>query len=759
MTEQGTVTALSTSVVGTVETGAEQHAVNPVALVADRMQNHWLWFAVVGIVLGVTFATTAYFFAPVKYAAVGRLNVESTLDAIIDATPEMDRLENYSSFVGAQTVLLADPRVLAAVVSRALSGTVSTRAARSGEGQAERELEILQKHFQRLGASDSLELLMAGLDVSTEKNSSLVDVRFESPIAELPAAVANAVIDAYLDIHGPDAETDFTATRQEVSDLIVANRRRSDQYGDERMAMLKDAPYGSANLAGDIESLVARMRELEARRDAARESMDKILEQVGESGETPPPAVTQLTPTIVELDAIDPSLVLKRRELEAARVERTLLSRSYRPGHPSFVRSDRKVTGLEHALDAAREGALNIWREGEGRSRNLGELRKQEAAAVLMLTDTRESIDRTNLLMTRLAQLDLRIQETRAESTALGERLTGLDREAERIRRGRVSVTMQATQNTAPHSDKRVQLAVVGLFAGFGLSFGIFFLAGTVNPKAFRSSQLINDTRGLRWLGVIPDMSDKAGDRFARDLAENCLHRIRNKIESRRTPGDGYAIMVTSPFQGDGKTFFARSLAWSYAESGHRTIIVDCDFIGRAMSHQFGKLQSPGVAEVFCRGSLADEVLSVGDNLYLLPVGMDARISASNLRIGALQRLIRTLREQFEIVIVDSGPVIASVEAIPVAASCDGSVLTIRCGRSRVRLPEAIAELTNAGSEYLGLVLNYAEQDDCMKYGSISKMSLEVARALETGTSNTSAHPLLDTRVPFAPNGKQPGTT
>ena len=70
-------------------------------------------------------------------------------------------------------------------------------------------------------------------------------------------------------------------------------------------------------------------------------------------------------------------------------------------------------------------------------------------------------------------------------------------------------------------------------------------------------------------------------------------------------------------------------------------------------------------------------------------------------------------------------------------------MLVIRRGRSRSRLPESIAEIRSAGAEYLGLVLNDAERADCLRYGSISRMSVEVAEALQKGGTVARKHPLL----------------
>ena len=146
-----------------------------------------------------------------------------------------------------------------------------------------------------------------------------------------------------------------------------------------------------------------------------------------------------------------------------------------------------------------------------------------------------------------------------------------------------------------------------------------------------------------------------------------------------------------------------------------------------------------------------------GARLAILPVGVDANVSASNLQVGAMRRLLRTLRDRFDIIIVDAGPVTASVEAIPVAASCDGAMLVLRRGRSRSRLAESVAEIRSAGAEYLGLVLNDAEQGDCMRYGSISRMSTEVASALEKGGNvATKRHPLLGAGRVVPANGYGP---
>ena len=757
MTQQETtaLSTLSTSAAGASAAAAGGSAAaaapNPFVLVQDRLQNRWRACLLAGLALGVVLSVAAYLAAPVKYAASSYVKIDAKLDTILDEEmPETAKMDNYEAYVAQQIVLINDPRVFDAVADAARRGEPTARAKAERPSEAAGEAGVLKRFFERHGLEKGIEVLSSGLVVTSPRGSSMIEIRYESAEQSLPAPMANWVTDAYLDIYGPSAETIYSRKIASLRELMALARRDSAKFVEERIAVLKDTPYGSANLAALVEERVAKLRGIDEallknrslQKDIARQWEESQLAKGGEAG-TAAPEEMRLEPTLAELDAIDRSLVERRRTLEAARVRLDGLPRTYKPGHRIYATTAREVADLESQLEAARRAARVMWAEGTGRELSYGALRKQEARDLTEQQALRAEVDQANMLMARLADSDRRIDEARTAEQSFAARISELEREQDSIRRGRIGVARAASQMPTPASDKRAQFAAIGLLGGFGLSFAAFFLAGTISPRAFRASQLVNDAQGMHWLGVVPDMGNAASDSFVYELSVNCIDRLRNKVEARRTPGDGYAMMVTSPSQGDGKTTIALALAISYARAGHRTVVVDCDFIGRAMTGMLGMLHAPGVREVIRRGTLEDEVVEAQHGVSILPVGIDATISASNLQVGAMRRLLRTLRDRFDVIIVDAGPVTASVEAIPVAASCDGAMLVLRRGRSRSRIAESVAEIRSAGAEYLGLVLNDAEQGDCIRYGSISKMSTEVAQALENGTTTATRHPLL----------------
>jgi non-specific protein-tyrosine kinase len=173
-------------------------------------------------------------------------------------------------------------------------------------------------------------------------------------------------------------------------------------------------------------------------------------------------------------------------------------------------------------------------------------------------------------------------------------------------------------------------------------------------------------------------------------------------------------------------------------------LLVDSDFVGMALSHQFDKLNRPGLREALGGVDPLGLIEQLGSvNLSILPVGADRTFGASRLNPASLRKLFNTLRKRYDIVIVDTGPMTASIEALPVATAADGAVLSLRRGRSRSRLQECIREIGAVGTEYLGVVLNFAQKADCVRYGSVSRMSASVSKALEGESEPRAPHPLL----------------
>jgi len=209
-------------------------------------------------------------------------------------------------------------------------------------------------------------------------------------------------------------------------------------------------------------------------------------------------------------------------------------------------------------------------------------------------------------------------------------------------------------------------------------------------------------------------------------------------------------LAVSSPYQGDGKTGIVMALGCSYAASGNATLLLDCDISSRSLSHEMGLGDHEGLRECLRDGYKRNLVVPQQvPNLSVLAAGIDRNIGPESIKRRDLETVFADLRREFDVVIVDTGPMLASLEALPVASSADGVILSVRRGRGRLRLQECITTLISIGANYLGVVLNCADRADCNRYASKSSLSMPHVLDRDAGNGSITRHDVLT-------NGKSP---
>ena len=710
----------------------DSQAPNPIKMVLDRMHGRWLWAIILGVVLSPIFAYVGYKIGPVLYESTAFLTVDARLETLVEVTPETREIK-VDQEVQEQAQLLRGAEVLYEAVKLmepTWGGTYPNLAER----------------------------VKKNLMVSVPRGAALILVKVSDPNPAFAKDAVNAIVDAYWAAYVPDTERQHGEKMREINTAIEASRRDIKFNKEQRVQLLRDSQYAITDVNSIISSNVERIRRLEVQLMDIDDRMNRINEAVIvkqqlESSEPvteydPPQPDDRLEPSIEDLAEVDPELPRIRESLARSEVAFGLVSEQFGKAHMQYRRTKSNLEAQQSSYNARLEAARQTWVSGVGKDYTWGALGLRRQTLNEDVQNFRAQNTQLALDMIAAEDLESQIESEMAELQLLSERYNELDRERDAIRGGRVSIASRADLARFPSTDKKGTFALAGAFAGIAGSLSLFFLIGTIDQKTFGIRQLEDHQNTMRVLGVMPDMDEVENEADSVMLATDCVHRIRARIESRRAPERGYALMVSSPFQGDGKTTLAVSLGWSYAESGYKTLLIDADFIGRAMSHQFGHLKDPGLREIIRNGEVQDEIHELGHpNLSLLSVGFDRRISAANLSPRLMSRVLEAVRDEYDLVIIDSGPITASIEAMPVASASDGVVLTLRRGRSRGRLAECVADIRSVGADYIGVVLNYANRTDCLRHGSTSRMSVSVQAALEGGDTEAlpqSKHPLIE---------------
>lgn len=168
-------------------------------------------------------------------------------------------------------------------------------------------------------------------------------------------------------------------------------------------------------------------------------------------------------------------------------------------------------------------------------------------------------------------------------------------------------------------------------------------------------------------------------------------------------------LMVTSPHPGDGKSTIISNLAISLAQSGKRVLLVDADMRRPKIAVGFGIGSRQGLSD-FLDGDLSLEdvvVQTEQENLSVITDGTGTSRPADLLESYRFMNLIEQARNAFDLVLIDTPPLLAVADPAIVAPAVDSCILTVRIKRNGRRPVErARAILADSGADVLGVVVN-----------------------------------------------------
>lgn len=293
-----------------------------------------------------------------------------------------------------------------------------------------------------------------------------------------------------------------------------------------------------------------------------------------------------------------------------------------------------------------------------------------------------------------------------------------------------VSPALTPTEPSFPNT--RLILALAG-FAGLGLGVGLAFIAENFVGGFTGESQLNLVTR-LPVVGEVPFQRLAGEAETAADMLTSAplsryseaVRRVRAGIDQHlRGAGVGKVIMVASAVPGEGKTTIALSLARAYAQAGRKTLIVDCDLRHPALHTHLGIAPEAGLFDYLAgrseAGALASTILRDDDTGLSVIVGSKrSDVPTDQLIAGnAFARLVAAAADNFEVVILDTPPVLPVVDGLYLSQYADAVLLVVRwSATAQAEVRAALGRLEQAkkpGAPILAMLNQQAGRR--MRYG------------------------------------------
>jgi len=465
-----------------------------------------------------------------------------------------------------------------------------------------------------------------------------------------------------------------------------------------------------------LDDQLHRKLDLERQLDDARGLLDqaKADKKARESGKTTTAAAytsEQIEPLSPKMGRLLAALQLADQNVQVLQ-NRGRLAKDKEMEIATMSRNDRKkdvddwtdLWNQEYIIQTRPDGSVvaiskdisSLQAKVDRLAKNLEDTKNQIVAQSHNFSQIQDLRDRNNQLLAGI-QRDNQNLETLHFQQQIGGRFTSVDD-------GGVPT---------PGSDRRPVFAALGFLAGGAVPVGLLMLLGLANPRYRFSDEANGENMGMNLLGILPDLPDRLSDPEQASIAAHCVHQIRTMLQISGGIEERRVFAVTSAAPGDGKTSLTLALGLSYAACGTRTLLIDCDLVGAGLTSRMNVNAPEGVLEAIANRSLLEYVRNTDvADVAILPVGSAQTLHASTLSPAALRRLIDEARKQFDTILIDTGPILGSIEASLVCAAADAVVLTVARGQQRPLVEKSINHLVNIGAKLAGVVFNRAQSND-----------------------------------------------
>lgn len=409
--------------------------------------------------------------------------------------------------------------------------------------------------------------------------------------------------------------------------------------------------------------------------------------------------------------------------------------------HPVVIRTKQDLESREHYMSKyAEELATKFvirWKpDGTGGALISKDLTSMEQQVQRL----RSLYDRENRTVQEMREAAAKITTARDEIATMqtkykqaDEELRELNFQKEFLGPGRIRI-LSTGDIAAIDKDRRPLFAAAGFLGGAGLPIGLLLLIGLLDSRYRYSDETAPMTGGLALLGILPNLPDRLSDPEQAAIAAHCVHQIRTMLQINGGMEERRVFAVTSASPGDGKTSLTLALGLSYAACGTRTLLIDCDLIGAGLTSRMNVSAAEGVLEAIANRNLLQYVRQTDiADVALLPVGSAGNLHASTLSPASLRRMIEEAEKHFEIILIDTGPILGSIEASLVTAAADATVLVVARGQQRPMVEKSLSHLAAIGARLAGVVFNRAQAHDFER--SISGVSMRSVGTHSNGRS------------------------
>lgn len=555
--------------------------------------------------------------------------------------------------------------------------------------------------------------LMSMVNVMPRKNTNLVDIEVKTEDPRMSQQACQAVVDCYKEIR---EEKENAIINEAINKRYEVLRSRQDEL-ERKADVVRQYIRSGKYIQGMWNDYAAHNAPMSAGAE------EQTLQQLNNNKLQLEAEIAQMSVHIGKLqDLKDADLLgyvtrtglltaesycsakvreLNNRYTEEENNRAQMLLSGYGQRHPNVLRLDEQHKATQQQLYEELVGMRDSMADQiEVKKAELQDLEQRYSAAKEKLRDkTLEDQKVKNALQEYAAE---KARYDKLENDYIADKMRLM------APRTSLEVYSQPGLATAPSSPNYRLNLIVGAVLGIILGMVVAFISNYFDTS-IKSLEDAERMLGLPVLGVIPQDAGLLILQGGDSPDAEAYRILRTNIELKREVARATTIAVVSANAGEGKTTTLSNLAYVFAQAGYSTLMIDAD-LRRPRLARYAELESDSGLSTYLAQSaeLKDVIFQTGHaNLYMLPSGPVPVDPSGLIGSNRMHQLLAEVSKRFDVVLVDSPPVLGVSDASLLVSRADATLLVLQPRKMPIKaLQRSKSLIQSAGGSIMGLVMN-----------------------------------------------------
>lgn len=555
-----------------------------------------------------------------------------------------------------------------------------------------------------------------------------IEITTKSQSPQEAALLANTFAKKYQEFNLFENRKQITVIKEFLGEQL--KQKQQELYAAEDAIKEYQLKKGGVQLNAQAQLLIAKMADFESQKNTAKINMSiakEKLDRYRSQLEKKDPSVS----SFLVNKTSEPYLQKLQEEIANLQTQRDIaLANSKNNASNNAVVNDlnNKIEGLKEKLNKSLNEYRNqVLSSSPEEIKELSQKTFEEEVTYRSLAESYNSI--SNVINSYESEFNklpastleyARLERKRLAEENLYNTLVEKYQEAqlnEQATPGNVLLMNTAMPSNKPSAPNRLFIIIMGLVIGLGVAFGFIYVRNYFD-KTIKTPEDI-EAQNINVLAWIPRISkeDSIGLKNPEfivtqkpdSIPSEAFRTIRTRLQFSHLLNGSKTILITSSAPGEGKTTISTNLAASFAQANKKTLIIDCDLRKPRLYSLYGDQDSDGFLDYLFGHAQFEKIIKKSEvrNLDFITGGSIPPNPSEILGSPAMKSFLLKLKEQYEIIIIDSPPIIAVSDAEILSRFVDVCLLVVSANSSEIDwLRESVNLLRHEPNKLAGVLLN-----------------------------------------------------